>query len=181
MAANVEQISKIIRLTASDQDNEAIAALRTVQKLLAKDGLDLASVVDAGLSNRPATRFNDVFGAGFWNLSPQAAGHTTPRAAPQPKRTILVDVHDIPSGLFNASIQVKEARTTRFGDPMIIVDVTHDSPGAFKQFPAMAAFGKQAEAIQRISADGTEQFSAMIRVTPPRAFGHLPSISSLHT
>lgn len=181
MATNIEQISKIIRLTASDQDNEAISALRTVQKLLAKDGLDLASVVEAGLAARPVARFNEVFGAGFWNFGPQAAGHAKPREAPQPKKTIFVDVADIPSGFFNVTIQAQETRRTRSGDPMVFVNVTHDSPGAFKQYPAMTAFGKQAEAIQRMGGNASEPFSATIRVTPPKALGHLPIITSLQT
>lgn len=178
MASNVAQICKIIRLTTSDQDNEAIAALRSVQRLLAKDGLDLATVVEAGLISRPAAPINEAF-AGFWNLSPKAAGHTTPRATPHAKQSIVVDVVDLPLGSFNASLKIIEERKIQAGGVMLVVEVCYDGIDIIRRFPTMCAFGAQAAKIKAIIAELGDQNSATLRVQPPSHPGHLTRITSI--
>lgn len=175
MTLNVEQITKIIRLTGSDKDHEAITALRTAQRLLDKEGLDLATVVEAGLAKSTPKAMNSLFGdAGFWNFHKPAPTPASPRA--RPKQETFVEVEDIPLGFFNASLKIREERKTSSGFPMLVVDVFYDGYDVIRRYPTMCAFGRQAAKIKEIIGESGEAVSATLRVESPAQRGLLPKI-----
>lgn len=180
MALNVEQLVKVAGLMDSDQEHEALAALRMARKLLKKEGQTLGAIIEAGMSSISSPKVENPFFDAF-GIKPTAQPAASKPAAPQARRksTIFVDVDDLPGGYFNATLKIQEARETRDHEPMLVIDVSHDSVDTFKRYPTMYAFGKQAQAISLAIADRGPAISATLKVRPPQRFGHLPTITSV--
>lgn len=179
MALNVDQLSKVVRLIDSDQDHEALAALRMAQKLLEKEGRTLGALLEAGVQGLDAPRQSNPFFDAF-GIRPAQAAPKPPEPQARHARRIIVGITDLPAGYFSAILSIQESRETRKKEPMLVVDVTQTRDGVIKQFPTMYAFGQQAQTISRALADRNLPVEVMIKVRPPQNRGHLPTITSVH-
>jgi hypothetical protein len=179
MALNVAQLAKVVRLIDSDQDHEALSALRMARQLLAKEGKTLGSILEAGVQSLVTTHRSNSF---FDAFAFRPAAQPSPNASePQPRhaRRIIIGFTDLPEGYFSASLSIQESRETRKKELMLVVDVTHARDGVIKQFPTMYAFGQQAKITSRALADRCSPAEVMIKVRPPQNRGHLPTITSV--
>ncbi|MFC5505377.1 hypothetical protein [Bosea massiliensis] len=179
MALNVDQLAKVVRLIDSDQDHEALSALRMARKLLEKEGRTLGALLEAGVQGLDVPRQSNPFFDAFGIRPAAQAAPKPPEPQPRHARRIIVGITDLPEGYFSAILSIQGSRETRKKEPMLVVDVTQTRDGVIKQFPTMYAFGQQAQTISRALADRNSPVEVMIRVRPPQNRGHLPTITSV--
>jgi hypothetical protein len=183
MALNTEQIDKItkvLRLTSSESDAEALSALRKTQKLLQQEGLELAAILEAGLGKPEKPDFNSIF-AGFWNLKGDAPAAPPPPEEPpkpRPKAEIRVSLKDLPIGFFKASVKIYEERRYQTGATMLVLEVFDDGADTIRRYPTMCAFGRQAARIKDVLGKTGNAIPALLRAEKPAQDGRLPKITN---
>lgn len=192
----IEKIEKIARLLTSDQDGEALAALRKLNAILGSNGLDMATILCRGLrasieasqSAAPSGFPDDLFKDFEWGgvksakrqQAPDAAtSEPGPKAAPPtPKPHRIVD--GVPSDPFDARLKIVDDRKTKTGDDWIVVQVTRESSVAIEILPVMSLFGALARKLRdAVNPSGKQPIEALVTARPARNPKYQPTIVSI--
>lgn len=170
MALNSAKLTQALAGIDTGEKDDSLGALRQVRKILKEEGLDLANVIEVGVSKltRPApstAAFDHLF-----------KGHFT-RSRP----VVEVSSEELSPEFFNATVRVIDRQTIRFGEYILQLGVTHDAIDAFRKFPNMTASGQIARRILDGVDEGDGQFSCAIRVSRAGEAPQQPSIVELRS
>lgn len=189
-----EKLLKVLALTSSDQEGEALAAFRKAKDIIEGGGLALADVISAGLDamQRGAARADDA--AAGLNRSHEIFEHIReaserrrskrPARKPQPTAstdgiTRIIGVPEIPDGAFAAALTLNGQSTTHTGALMLIIKATMVSDGGRLELPSIAVSGRLAQTLEEMfRLDDGEEVEATIRVRKPFQAGSMPTLAS---
>lgn len=182
MSVNLEKLTKVAALIDSAIPGESSAAINAARRLVTEAGLEFSAVIIAGVNvltagQRPtrAKSPEELFREAFADSFNHSFRHQT---TPSGRKTIYVDVGELPWNIPNAILSITETRTTSKGDTMIVVQVHVDDPTTKTVYPCMCAFGQIADDLLA-ACDTAHNLKAInIEIQKPRSQRHLPQIKS---
>jgi len=170
MALNTAKLNQALARIQTGAKDDGLAALLRIKKILRDEGLDLANVIEAGVSKltRPVpskAAFDQLFKGHFG----------------QGRAVVEVSAEELPPGFFNATVRILDRQTIRFGEYILQLEVTHDATDAFRKYPNMTASGQVARRILDGIDEGDGQFSCAIRASRAGEAEKQPTIVELRS
>lgn len=170
MALDTAKLNQAIARIDTAAKDGGLAALLRIKKILRDEGLDLANVIEAGVSklSSPAptkAAFDRLF-----------SGHFSRNRA-----VVEVTAEALSPEFFNATVRILDRQTIRFGEYILQLEVTHDATDAFRKFPNMTASGQIARRILDGVDENDGQFGCAIRVSRAGEGAQQPSIVELRS
>ncbi|GHE79762.1 hypothetical protein GCM10019059_42790 [Camelimonas fluminis] len=179
-----DKLAKILALTSSDHEGEALAAFRAARKLVEAHGYQIADVINAGLAalrhqsgldsalTQHAAIFEEILAA----AERRKARHNARKDTVRNTRSAAIGV--IPAGLFEADIKLPRGGRNPAVKEILTVSARVATDEGHAQLPMLVAKGRiAARILTALSASGCDTITARIKVRRPFQAGDLPAIT----